>query len=580
MTGLGPRMLQVLQFANARAPELQALEELSQQPAVSSITDAKLETQKKQRRRRANAFKSYQMPQRLRTVTSNNPSTLRCRKHRRRPHQLRQARSAGTDSEQPRWLATHLWHAKRMVMRDQYGYMVPHHRVDKSVSASLQAVRKKATLHDCSYLGIIELFGLPQRILEALQLVSDPNGSDFHGFKFLSGTEEGTSMLYHMGHFPAGTIAPVTFMWRPLEKEYLQGTFHLHEEWQTTKRQLWLWVHPAAYMEAATAIAEACEHVLGEDDECIEMHDRRGQLCRFKLRGRLANELVATLARGNVKADKEEEVDDACVSDHEDGFATREIVATCTSVNRCTLLRTLGTIGKTDAFDAREDQIYAVAINDPRLARYRDGTGRQVAPRLEANLSLLKEPPVGIVPKVGTSVIKSPLSGLSLSSLGQAAEEPETEVIVKELQSLMAWTTNALDNRNHPCYPIVSGEELRNEVEVQDDGGLKASPGSMLWSLSKRRHLERSFVPDHTLNHEIYRQRKAGNDLEGGTAVPLDLLAIQKHEPYPHTSGWDLICLPSYAPCLLKALVFRGAFVVGEKEESALSTVLHQPRYQ
>lgn len=35
-----------------------------------------------------------------------------------------------------------------------------------------QALRSRATLHDQSYCGILELYGLPQLILEVLQLVS------------------------------------------------------------------------------------------------------------------------------------------------------------------------------------------------------------------------------------------------------------------------------------------------------------------------------------------------------------------------------------------------------------------------
>ncbi len=64
---LGPRVIQVLDFATSRASELQALHELSQQPIfTSNETIPKLQKQLKQRRRRANAFNSYKMPHRLR----------------------------------------------------------------------------------------------------------------------------------------------------------------------------------------------------------------------------------------------------------------------------------------------------------------------------------------------------------------------------------------------------------------------------------------------------------------------------------------------------------------------------------
>ncbi|KAI9993437.1 hypothetical protein PInf_015561 [Phytophthora infestans] len=584
MAGLGPRVLQVLEFANARAPELQALQELSQHDVVSSCTDAKLQVQKNQRRRRANAFKSHRMPQRLRATPKPNQNALRCRKHERRPHKLLQARS-DVESEQPRWLSTHFWHAKRMTMSEQHGYILALHRADKSVSAALQAMRKTATLHDSSYYGVIELFGLPQVILEALQLVSDPNGSDFHGLRFLAGTEEGASMLYREGRFPQGAIAPVTFMWRPLKKDYEGGEFKLHEDWQSTKRQLWLWVHPAAYMEAATAIAAACQEVVAEDEEGIEMHDRRGQLCRLKLRGRLADELVASLGDGNVEVDEEDQDDQ--VSDHEDGYNQKETVAICSSSNRRNLLQTLRKTGKKKQTDEGKDSIYSVALKDPRLARYREGKLRYPSARSRSRFSLLKEPPVGAIADVGMGVIESPLSGLSLSSLGKDAEEPETKMIMKEMQTLLAWTTRGPDEAvsketGSAGYPLVIADEIRSEVETQDDAmDVDASPSSLLWSLSKRRKLKSNFIKDHQLNQEIYRQRK--NDVLSEDidvkSPPFHLLAIKKSGQYPHTSGWDLICPPSNAPGLLKALAFGGALVVGLEEDSALSTVLHQPSF-
>ncbi|POM78407.1 Ribonucleases P/MRP protein subunit [Phytophthora palmivora] len=585
MAGLGPRVLQVLEFANARAPELQALHELSQKEAVSSASDVKLETQKNQRRRRANAFKSHEMSQRLRATPKATSKASRCRKHERRPHKLLQDRCVA-DSERPRWLSSHLWHAKRMTMRSQYGYILAVHRADKSVSAALQAVREKAISHDASYYGVIELFGLPQMILEALQLVSDPNGSDFHGLKFLAGTDEGRSMLYHEGQFPQGAIAPVTFMWRPLKKDYDGPEFKLHEGWQQTKRQLWLWVHPAAYMEAAMAIAAACQEVVGEDEDGIEMHDRRGQLCRLKLRGRLADELVESLADGDDE-DQDMQVEEG--SDHEDGFDEKETLVHCQNGNRRNLLRELRRTGKKTETGEKMDTIYSVAVKDPRLARCQDGKLSYPSVRPETEFSLLQEPPKNVVSQVGVNLIESPLSGLSLSSLGKDAEEPESRMIMKEMQALLAWTTSssqAIDSGNPGVtYPNVTGG-VRTELEAEDDSALDmdVSPSSLLWSLSKRRAIESIFLKDHKLNDEIYRHRKDGvlaNGINGARvkSPSLHLLVVKKREPYPHMSGWDLICSPSSVPGLLKAFVFGGALVVGLEENAALSTVLHHPSF-
>ncbi|OWZ15335.1 hypothetical protein PHMEG_00011034 [Phytophthora megakarya] len=588
MAGLGPRVVQVLEFAHARAPELQALHELSQHDAVSSASDVKLETQKNQRRRRANAFKRHNMPQRLRSTPKTNITSVRCRKHVRRPHKMLEERSVA-DSERPRWLSSHVWHAKRMKMSAQHGYMLALHRADKSVSAAMQAVREKSVLHDSSYYGVIELFGLPQVILEALQLVSDPNGSDFHGLKFLAGTEEGSSMLYHEGQFPQGAIAPVTFMWRPLQKDYENGEFQLHENWQNTKRELWLWVHPAAYMEAATAISMACQEVVREDEDALEMNDRRGTLSRLKLRGRLADELMELLASGG--DDDQPIPEEFGVSDHDDGFSKKETIAQCRGDNRLNLIRALRKTSKKTEVGEKKDAIYSVALKDPRLARCRDGKLCHSSARPVAEFSLLKEPPASVVSEVGVSEIASPLSGLSLSSLGKDAEEPESKVILKEMQALLAWTTSGSEDCDSSAYPRIMADGARAKLDTEDDCGMEinTSPSSLLWSLSKRAASpilsESNFIKrDHTLNEEIYRQRKDGvldNGIDGvHVKVPLlHLMAIRKREPYPHTSGWDIICLPSSVPSLLKVLVFGGALVVGLEENAALSTVLHQPSF-
>lgn len=145
---IGPRVVQVLSFASARAPELQALHELAHHEQVLTPADAKLKLQQRQRRRRAGAFNSYRMPLRLRSkkqpaVATDNRSS-RCRKHQRLPHIMLQERSwdngAAVDATKFKavWLPTHVWHTKRMHMQEKYGMMLAQHRFDKSISAAVK----------------------------------------------------------------------------------------------------------------------------------------------------------------------------------------------------------------------------------------------------------------------------------------------------------------------------------------------------------------------------------------------------------------------------------------------------------
>lgn len=117
--------------------------------------------------------------------------------------------------------------------------------------------------------------------------------------RFLSGGEEGQSVLYHEDQFPSGAISPVTFMWRPLKADSRSigagadgsSKFELHADWQESKRQLWLWIHPAAFLEAASAIASACQSILEDSEDeyvwfyCMSTLTRNTRYGRWQLMG-------------------------------------------------------------------------------------------------------------------------------------------------------------------------------------------------------------------------------------------------------------------------------------------------------
>lgn len=82
------------------------------------------------------------------------PDASRCRKHRRRSSQLLQ--SVRSSSKEFQWLETHLWHVKRMRMRNLWGYRVATAPNDKSVAATVKvrvckAVRLRACWHSCHH---------------------------------------------------------------------------------------------------------------------------------------------------------------------------------------------------------------------------------------------------------------------------------------------------------------------------------------------------------------------------------------------------------------------------------------------
>jgi hypothetical protein len=336
----------------------------------------------------------------------------------------------------------------------------------------------------------------------------------------------------------------------------------------------------------------------------VEIRDRRGHLCRFKVRGKRAGEIVASLCEaecvvGTNTEDHAPQMDNGgAESDHEDGFESSQTVTICAKANRLSFMKAARRPSKAQTSGLKSTAaVYSVTVADPRSFP----TERPLKPLDAApdTFSLLKEPTASAIGEVGVNEIISPLTGLSLSSLGKRAEEPEPALILRELSNVLSWTTKA-QAEGSSGYPY-EAPRLHSDarttmatIESTDTSEVDTTPQpcSWLWSLSKRESLRRGFRKDHELNADTFRKRKlASRLLSGSTPEPTDreeaatavesllhLLVIRQAEPFPDTSGWDLVCSPSMALVLLKALVFRGGMVVGAEEDAAIATVLHSPR--
>lgn len=103
-------------------------------------------------------------------------------------------------------------------------------------------------LQDLSYYNCIELVGNADSLIEKLSLItSSDTGLTFRARGYVSGSQEGSTMLYHQGLYPFGAIGPVHFMWRPA-KPSVDGA--------STTRQLWLWVHPSIHDEVCEEMVQ------------------------------------------------------------------------------------------------------------------------------------------------------------------------------------------------------------------------------------------------------------------------------------------------------------------------------------
>lgn len=314
-----PREVQLIRLLGSRADEIESLV----QEVARKHPKLTLQQVPRHMRRRAVSHDKRRLPKRLKDKLANEPDPPKrkrpSRKHRRRPRNLlaeyarRQRRHV--------WLETHVWHAKRFKMADLWGYRVPLHPCDKGIRAAYRGSARHVLLHDLSYYNCIELIGEVEHLLEKLSLITSSDaGLTFKAKLYLSGTQEGSTVLYHRGMYPYGAIGPVRFMWRPLQpskcqsespsesqlnrqavklvdsklshkargqplKQATQSKCRSQKEDQAglgpdsqiksqdrsqpkENRQLWLWVHPSIHDEVCKELTEIFE--LRKVNSCCE----------------------------------------------------------------------------------------------------------------------------------------------------------------------------------------------------------------------------------------------------------------------------------------------------------------------
>jgi len=127
-----PRVLNVVDFAVARVPELEALE--------AALGDDDFELARHLRRRTGSHLEKKRV--------TKNPKTPPTRRERRRS--LVTSRSCHVDGPK-RLLETHLWHAKRMRMALSDGFVLAQRRNDRGLRAAARSLKTHCVCCDLTY---------------------------------------------------------------------------------------------------------------------------------------------------------------------------------------------------------------------------------------------------------------------------------------------------------------------------------------------------------------------------------------------------------------------------------------------
>ena len=288
-----PLKLIFTDYTAARYKEANAMyEELSTKTGGGRLVFQQLP---KHMRRRVMSHNAKRLPIRLREKHMNQlkksglPAKRKekPRKTRRHPKLLNLEHIKS--QTKPRWLETHIWHAKRFKMVERWGYKLPQRPYNKSFRACFRAAAHHCLLQDISYVKCIEITGSQTLIVNKLNTLCDVNtGFNFMAKAFIDGNREGSLTLFKPGFAARRAIGKVSFVWKPVSTDF--------------NRRLWLWVHAAYFEEVLNILLELFDEFLIKDklneeenddvDNYVTIKDLSLDLCRFSLTGPLSHPIL------------------------------------------------------------------------------------------------------------------------------------------------------------------------------------------------------------------------------------------------------------------------------------------------
>ncbi|KAJ2009250.1 Ribonucleases P/MRP protein subunit pop1 [Coemansia thaxteri] len=290
------RSVDVTGFVEARSFEINALQR-SLESAKASRNARAFQTLPRHLRRRAASHNVKRVPVRLRekamsemkksaqssktlgesgkltNAKKSNRYKRRRAKSVREEYQLRQTNK--------RWLETHVWHAKRMHMKEIWGTMIADSPNERSHRAAYHAAMEKTYLQDVSFYRTVELIGPAEAITQLVQCLAAPGDLTIAMTCYASGSRMAPLLLYRAGQYPLAMLGPASALWRPANGDQL--------------RTLWIRIHPAIADSVISELAGAKAVVAGPDAQYPRINDISSNLVSLELLGNQSTSMLATV---------------------------------------------------------------------------------------------------------------------------------------------------------------------------------------------------------------------------------------------------------------------------------------------
>ncbi|CAG8727746.1 15411_t:CDS:10, partial [Dentiscutata erythropus] len=272
-----PRTINVVDFAEARAFEINAMNDALERARQTRNTNV-IQYLPRHLRRRAASHNVKRLPARLRKQAAEEivKSTKKPnRRKKRRPGSLADEykRRQGTK----RWLETHIWHAKRMKMIELWGHKLAEYPNEKSIKSSYRASQHLSIIHDASYFGWIQISGDQNVIIKLLNSVTDPSLPSIGSERYLNGKRQCSTFLYHYLMYPTHVVAPINLIWRPA------SVIDTSAENNKVTRHVLIWVHGCAFDEVFETLEIAIEKMELQSE--ISISNLQDEFLIFELTG-------------------------------------------------------------------------------------------------------------------------------------------------------------------------------------------------------------------------------------------------------------------------------------------------------
>ncbi|KAI8137837.1 ribonucleases P/MRP protein subunit POP1-domain-containing protein [Fennellomyces sp. T-0311] len=271
------------EFTAARIQEINAMQGAIKS-AGNALNTLTFQALPRDMRRRAASHKLTRLPAHLRAKAAQEmehspPAKRKARRGKRQNKDDIVSREYLRRQKENKWLETHIYHTKRMHMRNIWGYRLAAHPNVKSARSLYRTFQHMSVIHDASYVGCLEVVGKREDIVRIMNPVTDVTLPSVESERFVKGNRMGQTHLYEYLSCPARPICPVSFLWKPSENEM---------------QTLWLWIHPSAFEEARQQVELAREKA---NQNTVHINDLRDQFIRFDLSGARTTALLQAVVK-------------------------------------------------------------------------------------------------------------------------------------------------------------------------------------------------------------------------------------------------------------------------------------------